>query len=101
MFRRGIDKKIGDIATIIDEGQLGAATGPAPLDALELPRERILYDEIVTAVQGMKDVSEALIRGNNTEEQQVALARKLMTYRQAIKQLARSHFPEPSTPKRR
>jgi len=95
MFRRGIDKKIGDIATIIDEGQLAAATGPVPLDELELPRERILHDEIVTAVQGLKDIAEALIQGCS-EEDQVRHARKLMTYRQSFKLLARAHFPDPT-----
>lgn len=103
MFPRskGIDKKIGDIATIIDEQQLGAATGPMPLDdGAAAQAETTLRDETITAIQTLKDISQALIEGASPEEQ-VRLGRKLMLMRQTIRMLARAHFEPGSAPKKK
>jgi hypothetical protein len=89
-----IDKKIGDIATIIDEAQLGSGPGNSglmPLDGSAADAKISLHDETVTAIQELKDIAQALTAGVSLEEQ-VRLARRLIIARQNLKLLARAHF---------
>ena len=84
----GVNKKLDQLATIIDETMLSS---PMPLDPLSQPREPTLRDEIVSALEGFKEVAQKLM-DSGTEENK-ALARQLMVHRQAVKLLAREHFP--------
>lgn len=84
----GVNKKLDQLATVIDETML---TSPAPLDALDQPRtEGSLREEVVTALEELKIVATSLMESGT--ERNKALARRLMVSRQALKLLARTHF---------
>lgn len=85
-------KKLTDLATIIDEAQLSADSKPIPLDDTQPDsvRSDTFKQEIVTAIQEIKDVSIELTNTGNRDN--IVLARRLMASRQALKLLARSFF---------
>lgn len=89
-FGIGIDKKLDQLATTIDE-----ATAPAPLDLLDAvsapaSREETMWDEVRTSLDEMKVIAQDLMQQNTPES--VNLSRRLMVCRQSFKLLARTTY---------
>ena len=88
-----IGDKVDRLTTIIGEVE-EIESARVPLDEAA-NRNNTLYDEIVTALEGLKNIAQELI--DNQDVKSVAAARKIMVYRQSIKLLARTLPPKKTT----
>lgn len=81
--------KLDELSNLIQESQLFDESGPVPLDPLK-DRRNQLQVEVDTALQGIKQVAELLVKTGVPDA--LTLARQLIVYRSSLKLLAREHF---------